>query len=213
MSRLPKRIDLIQPINVRSGNQTYTPPHSARSSRKPSNSSADADHSEDLSEYFSVTSLTQSQRSPDATNDDDTFNSVRSRASLEDALWSDDEDKNDRTDLSTSRSADIEPSIRERMRHLAASQEYRLLLAKGYDMQQKGNAVDALRVYTTVLEASRTLNDPDLQSQALTRLGLLYQRTYADAEGAAQRIQRIFRGHMGRNEARYELLISRSGLS
>ena len=208
MKRVPDDIETstatIQGIYTKQLNspliQSSTPPHSSRSFRKQSASTGEADNSDDLTDYFSVASLTH--RSQTATNDE-TFNSVRSRASLEDALWSDDDEKNDTTDLSTSRSeVDLDPSRREKMRLLAASQEYRLLLTKGYEMHKQGNTAEALRVYTTVLEASRALNDPDLQSQALTRLGLLYQRTYTDTEAAAGRIQRVFRGHMGRHEAR-----------
>ena len=207
MKPIPENIDVLN-IYKNNGSLTAsnstprsssirTPPQSARSSRKPSSSSGDADRYEDLSEYYSVSSLTHR----DETNDE-TFNSVRSRASLEDALWSDDEDNNDVTDLSTTQSTDVESSKCERMRLLAASQEYRLLLAKGVDMHKQGNTSDALRVFTKVLEAARKLNDPELQSQALTRLGLLYRRTYSQAEVAAGRIQRVFRGHIGRQEAR-----------
>ena len=155
--------------------QDPSPPLSARSDSSKSNtsspllarkhsSSGDSDQRDDLSEYYSVASLTHRSRdATDATANDETFVSVRSRASLEDALWSDDEGPIDPTDNSAS--ADVDPSARDSMRRLAASQECRLLLARGCDLQRRGGAAaEACRAFALALEAARALGDAGLQA-------------------------------------------------
>jgi hypothetical protein len=207
MNIVPGRGDTVQDNYSKS--QDPSSPHYEKSDSSKSNASSplivrkpslsgDGDHREDLSEYFSEASLTHRSRddAADATNDE-TYVSVRSRASLEDALWSDDEG---RTDTASS-SADP-AAARESMRLLAAAQECRLLLARGADLQRRGSPAEACRALALALDAARALGDAGLQAQALARLGLLYRRAHADVDGAAARIQRVYRGHLGRSEAR-----------